>query len=135
MLDCIEGRGHGPTDAARDASELLTVTGKLTIKLGLFGVEAHYVPDTQEASRSESFVVAAALESPRRDGCFWFHYVYEGRVPNPIVATDNETYFGAASLRIQRDSLDLLVGSYWTNRSWRKGINTAGNAQLRRIVD
>ncbi|MDB5987842.1 MAG: hypothetical protein JWR16_2895 [Nevskia sp.] len=133
MLDCIEGRDE-QTNAAQDTNELLTVTGRLTIKLGLFGIEAHYLPDTQEASRSESFVVAAALESRRRDGCFWFHYVYEGRVPDPIVATDHDSYYGSASLRIARDSLDSLAGYYWTNRSWREGINTAGKAQLRRIA-
>ena len=130
MLDCVEGRGTG--HPASDTDDQFTVTGKLTIKQGLFAVKAVYIPDEQTASRSESFVVAASFELPGADDCFRFHYVYEGRVSNPIDVTDGERYRGAASFRIPEDSLDLLIGEYWTNRSWQKGINTAGKTQLRR---
>jgi hypothetical protein len=132
MLDCVDGRSSTPSAAPPDDSELLRVSGKLTIRLGLLSIEAHYVPNTAEASRSESFIVTAGVESPRRDGCFWFHYVFEGRVPNPIATTDSDTYYGAASLRVEHGSTDKMEGYYWTNRSWRKGINTAGKARITR---
>lgn len=49
--------------------------------------------------------------------------------------TDVPEYHGAASLDIDvvNDKVEILIGHYWTNRSWQKAINTAGEIKLTRI--
>ena len=61
-------------------------------------------------------------------------YVFEGRVPKPK-STDVERFDGAAELEIYvADAGELeLKGKVWTNRTWPKGLNTAGVIELKRV--
>jgi hypothetical protein len=59
-------------------------------------------------------------------------YVYEGKTPQPLV-TDSSQHYGSAILDLhgKKESM-TMEGSYWTNRNWTKGLNTAGRLILRR---
>ena len=50
-------------------------------------------------------------------------------MPEPL-PTDEQSYFGAGVWRFAAQSgrVCTMEGSYWTNRAWREGLNTAGNA-------
>lgn len=60
-------------------------------------------------------------------------YVFEGRVLNPNPG-DVSVFDGAATLTIEVvDGQPQLHGSTWTNRAWKRGLNTAGLIRLKRI--
>jgi hypothetical protein len=40
---------------------------------------------------------------------------------------------GAADVQIDPDDLTKIEGVYWTRRSWKQGLNTAGRICLRRL--
>lgn len=52
------------------------------------------------------------------------YYVYQQDTPD-AVATDEDSHVGAAALEVDTDAW-TLEGPYWTKRSWRSGLNTAG---------
>jgi hypothetical protein len=47
-----------------------------------------------------------------------------------VAATDEDNFLGSALLEVIGS--DKLVGKYWNNRSWRKGLNAAGEIQMTR---
>jgi hypothetical protein len=48
--------------------------------------------------------------------------------------TDDSKFDGAAKLAVRFESDDItLIGTYWTNRAWQRGDNTAGTIKLNRI--
>ncbi|MHA6287136.1 hypothetical protein [Maricaulis sp. CAU 1757] len=47
-----------------------------------------------------------------------------------VEATDEDNFLGAAMLDVV--SADELTGTYWNNRSWRKGLNVAGRITMKR---
>jgi len=107
--------------------------GVLRIQHGLFTLRICYEPADSSASRSESTVLCSALRQNADSGDFELFYVFRARVPQPL-STDEQAYFGAAELIVKCDKnrVRQLRGSYWTNRSWRKGLNTAGIALAER---
>ena len=113
----------------------LEVSGRLVIKLGFFRLSIRYLPSAIAPSRSSSDVLAASLGREGPSGDFQLHYIYRSTVTLPDPATDSEHYYGAARFRIERGRTppSVLTGTYWTNRSWQKGINTAGEARATRI--
>ena len=55
------------------------------------------------------------------------------RQENATVAqTDERNFLGAAVLRLANNA-DILEGEYWNNRSWHRGLNTAGKITLHRL--
>ncbi|MGR3716053.1 MAG: hypothetical protein ACU0B1_04810 [Thermohalobaculum sp.] len=60
-------------------------------------------------------------------------YIYEGRTPQPL-GTDSGQHYGAAILDLEVVGRTLrLSGSYWTDRNWSRGLNTAGRLELVKI--
>lgn len=49
---------------------------------------------------------------------------------NTVASTDEDNFLGAALLNV--DSPNEISGKYWNNRSWRKGLNTAGEIIMKR---
>lgn len=49
-----------------------------------------------------------------------------------VASTDESNFLGSALLEVE--SADRLVGTYWNNRSWRSGLNVAGEIEMRRRV-
>lgn len=96
---------------------------ELSIKADLFGFSL--------ALRSldgyqESKVIHSALYRDPRTDTFYLNYIFEASVPIPK-ATDDRLFDGAAKLEIVIGKADtVLKGTYWTNRAWQRGMNTAG---------
>lgn len=120
---------------------------------GIEQIEFHPIPEQRDAVAVQvtaslfSLKVDAALSStggnscsisakPRRDqhtGRLHLSYVYEQVTPEHMV-TDEEKHMGAADLIIDPENLDQAEGVYWTRRSWKMGLNTAGRLTLRRVA-
>lgn len=79
----------------------------------------------------QSYSIAAKPRRDQHSGCIHLSYVYEQTTPDHAL-TDEERHMGAADLIIDPDDLDQAEGVYWTRRSWKTGLNTAGRLQLRR---
>lgn len=80
-----------------------------------------------------SYSIAA---KPRRDqhtGRLHLSYVYE-QVTRDHALTDEEKHMGAADLITDPENLDQAEGVYWTRRSWKIGLNTAGRLTLHRVA-
>lgn len=60
-------------------------------------------------------------------------YIYEQVTPDPK-RMDQDTHIGAASLSWNACVPNELTGVYWTRRSWRQGLNTAGRINLKKSV-
>lgn len=60
-------------------------------------------------------------------------YIYDSAVSVPK-QTDTSRHLGGACIPIplERRPKELL-GNYWTDRNWHRGLNTAGQIRLRRI--
>ena len=66
--------------------------------------------------------------------CFYLSYIFEAHVPAPQ-ATDDRMFEGAAKLEVVFDADDTeLKGTYWTNRAWQRGLNTAGTMTASRSI-
>lgn len=62
-------------------------------------------------------------------------YVYLNRTPSPL-PTDTGIHHGAARLELrEEDGVPTLRGTYWTDRNWQKGLNTAGAAVFHKVGD
>jgi hypothetical protein len=58
------------------------------------------------------------------------HYVFDAFIGDPEVS-DVDSFYGAARMVILGKGNDLrLVGTYWTDRNWQRGYNTAGSFTL-----
>jgi len=107
------------------------VFGELVITAGFFSITGYYLPDLKEPSRSQSKILFTYLKNDPSSPFFELHYTYQGSVFSPNAQTDEQSYMGSAYLEIPRDwnGKTILTGNYWTNRSWTKGLNTAGEMQ------
>lgn len=61
-------------------------------------------------------------------------YVFE-QENDPTVVSDDRKFLGAARLVRDRDNPDLLCGRIWTDRMWRRGMNTAADVRFTRRRD
>lgn len=116
--------------------------------------ELHNIPERQDAIAIEvrsslfNLSVCAGLSSTggkahstaariRRSpytGALQIAYIYDQETPTPEI-TDQDRHVGAAELEFDQDDGKKAEGIYWTRRSWRAGLNTAGRLQLRKICD
>ena len=122
-----EGNGRARTGSS-ETQPLLRSSGYLRIQQGLFILQISYEPMDVTPSRSNSEVVASTLRR-RADGSYELWYSYEALVRDPL-PTDEQSYLGAGVFRFatRNGQVCLMEGSYWTNRAWRQGWNTAGIA-------
>ena len=96
----------------------------LEIQADLFGFNIELKSDD---SYQSSRVVQSELYKNSRDSQFYLSYIFESKVWEPK-PTDEEFFQGAAQLaiHIQENGVTELEGTYWTNRNWREGLQTAG---------
>lgn len=96
---------------------------ELIIKADLFGfnLALRSLDDYQESK-----VIQSELYRDPRTGTFYLSYIFEASVPIPK-ETDDRVFDGAAKLEIIVNKKNtVLKGTYWTNRAWQRGMNTAG---------
>ena len=58
-------------------------------------------------------------------------YVFEQENDTTVVSDDRK-FLGAARIVLDRDDIKLLCGQMWTDRMWRRGMNTAAEIRFRR---
>lgn len=58
-------------------------------------------------------------------------YVFEQENVTTVV-TDDRKFFGAARIVADHHDPDLLCGQMWSDRMWRRGMNTAADIRFRR---
>ena len=80
----------------------------------------------------QSYSIAAKPRRDQHSGHLHLSYVFEQTTPDHAI-TDEERHMGAANLVIDPDDLETAEGVYWTRRSWKTGLNTAGRLDLRRF--
>jgi len=127
----IEARASGAAPAEFDANtNAFRKVGKMTIKARLLDVHVHLVMDD---GYSRSDTVACSVKPAADGGPPHLYYVYRAQVPVPK-STDSESHYGAARIPLPNEKrLNELTGTYWTDRNWHKGLNTAGRLILKKV--
>jgi hypothetical protein len=116
--------GAGPPPPFNDP-----VRARVTIKSRLLFIRVN-VESEDNYSRSRSIFVRATRDE--EDGTVQVSYLYENTTSKPE-QTDSSTHNGAARLNvISRGGRVWMEGTYWTDRNWQNGLNTAGRITLRR---
>ncbi len=101
----------------------ITKEVELAIKADIFGFAMTL---NSSDGYQNSKVIQSELYKDPRTSTFYLSYIYEASVPIPE-ETDDRAFEGAAKLEIIVDSEGTtLKGTYWTNRAWQRGKNTAG---------
>jgi hypothetical protein len=102
---------------------------KLNIKADIFGFDINL---RSSDGYQHSKVIQSELYKDPRTNTFYLSYIFEGAVPIPE-ETDDRTFEGAAKLEIDVNSENTVMkGTYWTNRAWQRGQNTAGVLTIKR---
>jgi len=79
-------------------------------------------------AQSQSITARVVKDEVRED--FDVSYIYRQNTPEAGLL-DEASHLGAAVLQFDRNS-QRLCGEYWTKRSWRIGLNTAGRIEVAR---
>ena len=106
-----------------DDGNNITKDVELTIKDDLFGLHVNL---RSADGYQDSKVIQSELYKDPRTNNFYLSYIFEANVPIPE-ETDDRVFDGAAKLEIIVGSDHTeMKGTYWTNRAWQRGKNTAG---------
>ena len=108
------------------------ITGLITIKARLLTVNISFQSDSRYSS---SRSVCVGIDRDKRDSVIKLNYIYENQTQVPDI-TDSPTHNGAARLTIYDEKKGLTMrGTYWTDRKWTEGMNTAGTITFCRAGD
>lgn len=128
MFDTYEKRekpGHaGPLDQLALQDDDIEL--KITASFFRLRVEGK-LSNTGAASHSISAQVIWNDQLER----FELGYLYNQNTPTPL-RTDEALHVGSAYLLLDMEA-GTLKGEYWTKRSWRSGLNTAGILEVTRL--
>jgi len=103
----------------------------IEIKASLISIK---ISSYLESTDGESYSLTASARSCTNSEMIYLDYIYLQSTPDPA-ACDEGLHMGAASLCFDPNDKNTLSGTYWTRRSWRQGLNTAGKIYLTRIHD
>jgi uncharacterized membrane protein len=116
-------------DAPAEGHEIVV---KFVIRARLFKVRIHAVSLLPKPGYMRSDSTAFSIMRCAHTGRDIIHYVYDAYVGDPD-SNDVDRFYGAARLTIiDEDDESSLEGTYWTDRNWTRGYNTAGSLVLRR---
>ena len=102
---------------------------KLVVKASFFNFDIRLISDDKY---QRSTVVQSEIYKDHRNGSFYLSYIFESVIDQPV-DTDDSKFDGSAKLHIRFEENEInLVGVYWTNRCWQKGMQTAGTINLHR---
>ena len=125
----LNGKWFGTATYKDNEGNSVNKNVKVTIKADIFGfnISLHSSDGYQDSK-----VIQSKLYKDPRINTFYLSYIFEASVPIPE-KTDDRSFEGAAKLEIIVDSQDtILKGTYWTNRAWQRGQNTAGILTVKR---
>lgn len=66
-----------------------------------------------------------------KEGRHGLVYVFEQENESPL-NSDDRKFYGAARLVVDRHDPAILCGQMWTDRMWRRGMNTAASVRCKR---
>lgn len=106
-----------------DGTELYVVQGKVKIKARLFSVKMEF---TSDIPYSESKTISVSVRPSDQTGILELNYMYINYTQVPV-ATDTNTHTGAARVFVKESGDGFVMdGTYFTDRKWTEGLNTAG---------
>ncbi|MBH3362864.1 hypothetical protein I5Q29_07560 [Pseudomonas sp. URMO17WK12:I11] len=106
-----------------DGASLITVPGKVKIKARLFSVKLEFA---SADGYSESKTISVSVRPSDQTGLLELNYMFINYTQIPV-ATDTSTHTGAARVFVKESGGELYMeGTYFTDRKWTEGLNTAG---------
>lgn len=112
-----------------DGDERFFKNGKVRIKVSFFKVSMDFESDDRY---SESRTINISVRPSEQVGLFELNYLYVNHTIIPLT-TDTNVHTGAARVFVKKVGDDLIMeGTYFTNRNWTKGLNTAGKVTFTR---
>jgi hypothetical protein len=112
-----------------DGTELYVVQGKVRIKARLFSVKMEF---TSDIPYSESKTISVSVRPSDQVGILELNYMYINYTQVPV-ATDTNVHTGAARVFVKESGDDFVMnGTYFTDRKWTEGLNTAGQVTFTR---
>lgn len=127
MKDAATGPG-GLLMEELPAAELQKNAIKLRVRASLFRLSL--MAELESTGGKSHSVMARVIKDEVRDE-FDLSYIYRQNTPEAGLL-DEASHLGAAVLSFERSNW-RLCGEYWTKRSWRMGLNTAGLIDVRRV--
>ena len=103
----------------------------MEVKVSFFRI---FIRSTLEDTDGISRTLAARATREPDTNEISISYVFQQNTPEPK-PTDEGTHIGAAMLKIAGGKVQEMSGEYWTRRSWRQAMNTAGIIEVRRVTD
>lgn len=102
------------------------------IKIGFIRTKLEIKPVVADSGViKKSRAISLQLLAPCDELPHRLMYIYkQDNKGDRVTKTDTNNFYGAAVLEIE-DS-DRFDGDYWSNRSWQRGLNTAGTIAYRR---
>lgn len=101
---------------------------KVRVRCNLYRILVEF-GDESGYARSQTVFAIPEFDAASDRQFLW--YIYRGEVMQPR-ESDERFYLGAGHLEVTARTPLTLAGSYWTDRGWMKGLNTAGRIALRR---
>ena len=112
-----------------DGTEFYSVQGKVKIKARLFSVKMEFNSDIPY---SESKTISVSVRPSDQIGILELNYMYINYTQVPV-ATDTNTHTGAARVFVKESGDGFVMdGTYFTDRKWTEGLNTAGQVTFTR---
>lgn len=112
-----------------EGSSLYVIEGKVKIKARLFSVKMEF---TSDIPYSESKTISVSVRPSDQIGILELNYMYINYTQVPV-ATDTNTHTGAARVFVKESGDGFVMdGTYFTDRKWTQGLNTAGQVTFTR---
>jgi hypothetical protein len=125
-----EWRGSIQSNYSVDSGGFTEKDVTVNVDADLFSVKVNLTSDDGYQS---STVVQSEIYRDARTDKFYLSYLFEAEVPFPR-ESDDRHFEGAAKLEVVMSGCETkLRGTYFTNRAWQRGLNTAGTISLKRV--
>lgn len=125
---------RSPVDMRSGDESTLPPLGKFTMKarikqsLSRIHVELWNPHGNSPIKNSRTLLVDPFFDE---NGRFGIAYIFEQENSTDVISDDSK-FLGAARIVRDRDTNNRLVGSMWSDRVWRRGMNTAANLTFTR---
>ena len=133
MLDASRTKGKlfDPFSLDRPNVDLLELKLEAKIKQTWFAISMSIYSNDDEAviGRSKTLATIPAKIGVEGEKVLIYIFEQENKSRPP---TDDPYHEGTGLLRIDPGNHRILIGEYWNNRAWHRGINTAGKIRLTR---
>lgn len=112
-----------------DGTRLHIVNGRVKIKARFFSVKMEFIGTD---GYSESKTISVSVRPSEQMGLIELNYMYVNYTQIPL-ATDTNLHTGAARVFVIESGGDFAMrGTYFTDRKWTEGLNTAGQVTFTR---